>query len=230
LNSQKAGQQKTREKKEFTMKRFTKILFVVGSAALLFATQAQAQVTSTSNPLVAPPAAAVDITLTGVIQSSLVLTVSGTAGNALRGSVNRNMSVGRSLATFDFGTFNTQSAALTNGTISRAGAGAFAVASLSARVTISGSAANATIGLSTVADATGTSPIVDGNVRFSRVSPPWTAVTDGTNLAFGAAASAFCPVAVCVSGTDYAHQLAVYIPDNQGAGNFNQVVSYDASL
>ena len=139
------------------MKRFIKVMFVVGSAALLFATTAQAQtVTSTSDPLAAPPVAAVDITLTGNIQSSIVLAVSSTAGNVLSAVNNQNMSAARASATFAFGNFNTQQAtALANGSLSRAGAGAFAVAALSARVTITGSANNGSVLMSPVADAVG---------------------------------------------------------------------------
>lgn len=217
------------------MKRFIKVLFVVGSVALLFATSAYAQVTSNSdpNPPVpgAPPVAGVDITLLGSIQSALVLTVSGTVGNNLVGPGAPVDMPARAAGTFDFGVFNTaQVTPLGNGTLRRAGAGAFAIASLSARVTITGSANNASVLMSTVADAVGSSPIANGNTRFSRPAAAWNAIGDGTVLTNGAAGVEFCPVGGCVTATDYPHDLAVYIPDTQAAGNFAQVVSYDASI
>lgn len=212
------------------MKRSLKTLFVVGSAALLFANTASAQVASTSAPGAVPPTAAVDITLTGVIQSSLVLTISGqNATNMLSGSTNNSMPA-RSTATFDFGTFNTQSVALANGSIHRvlnATPGAFAVAALNARATVSGSATNATVNL-TLGGAGGTSPIGAGNTRLATGAGAWAASGDGTTI--NAVPAPLCPVGGCVTGTDYAHELAVFVPDTQTAGNFTQVVSYDASL
>lgn len=212
------------------MKRFIKALFVVGSMALLFATSAQAQVTSNSQAGIAAPVAAVDITLTGTIQSALVLTVTGTAGNALTGPGAPVDMPARAAGTFAFGTFSTaQLTPLGNGALHRAGTGAFVVASLSARVTISGSNRNASVLMSTVAGG-GTSAITDGNVRFSRPAAAWSAIGDGTNLAFGAAGTEFCPAGGCLTATDYAHDLAIYVPDNQAAGTFSQIVSYDASI
>ena len=205
------------------MKRFTKIMFVVGSAAILFAATAQAQVTSTSDPLAVPQAVGVDITLSGTLQSSLVLTVSGTAGNALSGPLSRNMSVGRSSATFAFGAFNTLSGGVANGTFHRvaAAAGGFAVASLSATVTASGGAAPA------VAVTQGAAVnVVAGNARFFAGAGPWTAAADGVDLNAGAAS--LCG-GVCASGTPVAHELAVFLPDT-AVGAFSQVFMYDANL
>jgi hypothetical protein len=214
------------------MKRFTKVLFTIGSAALCFATTAQAQVTSNSEAGIATPVAGVDITLTGTIQSALVLTVSGTASNLLTGpGAAVDMPV-RAAGTFEFGTFNTaQQTPLANGRLVRAGTGAFAVASLVARVAITGSTNNASVLMSTVADASGGgSPIAAGNVRFARPGLAWDAAGMGTNLAFGAAGVEFCPASGCLNATDYVHDLALYIPDTQAAGSFTQVISYDASI
>lgn len=212
------------------MKRLIKV-FVIGSAALWFSTAAQAQVTSNSQAGIAAPVAGVDITLTGTIQSALVLTVTGTAGNALTGPGAPVDMPARAAGTFAFGSFNTaQLTPLANGSLRRAGNGAFAVASLSARVTITGSGNNASVLMSTVADGVGTSPIIDGNARFSRPAAAWAAAGDGTVLNNGAAGVAFCPAGGCLNATDYVHDLAVYIPDTQAAGTFAQVISYDASI
>ena len=212
------------------MKRFTKLMFVVGSAALLFATTAQAQVTSTSQAGAAPPTAAADIQLMGTIQSSLVLTVSGQNGtNLLSGATNAGMPA-RASASFDFGTFNTQSVGLANGTIHRVAAatpGAFAVAALSAQVTISGVATNATVGL-TLGAPGGTSPIAAGNTRVAVGAGAWGTSAAGTTI--NGVATSICPVGGCVTGAPNLHELAVFVPDGQAGGTFTQVVSYDASL
>ncbi|MBN2576682.1 MAG: hypothetical protein JXP73_19105 [Deltaproteobacteria bacterium] len=212
------------------MKRFIKVMFVVGSAALLFATTAQAQVTSTSAAGASPPTAAVDIQLMGTLQSALVLTIAGQdATNVISGSANNTMPT-RSTANFDFGTFNTQSTALTNGSIHRvtaATAGAFAVAALNATATISGSGGNATVTL-TLGAAGGTSPIAAGNTRYADGAGAWATSADGTVL--DAVPVGLCPVGGCISGTPVPHELAVFLPDTQTAGNFTQVVSYDATL
>jgi hypothetical protein len=211
------------------MKRFIKALFVVGSAALLFAPLAQAQVSSSSAAGASPPTAAVDITLAGNIQSSLVLTITPAVGSVFSATGSATMPA-RANATFDFGTFNTMSPSLTNGAIHRVTAatpGAFAVACLVARATISGGSGNATVNL-TLGAAGGSSPIAAGNTRYQSGVGTWAASADGTALT--AANVGLCPVGGCVTSTDYPHQLGVFIPDSQGAGNFTQVVSYDATL
>lgn len=212
------------------MKRFTKIMFVIGSAALLFATSAQAQ-TSTSTPGAANPAVAVDITLSGTIQSSLVLTVSGTTNNTLTAGTSLTYdgvnAATRSAGSFAFGTFNTQSGAgVSNGSFHRvtnAVPGAFVVAALTATITATGAPAAPAV---TIAQGTAVN-VAAGNARFAAGAGTWTADTSGVDL--NAGAGNLCGGA-CASATPIAHELAIFLPDTNPTGVFSQVFMYDASL
>jgi len=217
------------------MKRIQKILFVVATTAfgLLFALgSAQAQVTSTGTNQ-----GIVDLTLSGTIQSALVLAIDGTGTTVLNPVVSAIMPA-TSSATVDFGTFSTQTATLSNGKIVRttAGtAGAFAIAELQARATYSGnlngpSAANINV---TLGAPGGTSPIAAGDTRLQSTLPAsWANPANGTVLS--ATAVSICPngntaAGNCASGTNYGHELAVFVPDTQAAGTFTQVVRYTAT-
>jgi hypothetical protein len=216
------------------MMRMKKILFVLTTAfAFIFALgTAQAQsVTSTGTNQ-----GIVNLTLQGVIQSSLVLDIATTGTTTLTSQTSNVMPV-PSVASIDFGTFSTQSASLGNGKIARVAgptAGAFAIAELEATVTFSGNAS----GLSTTGsiDLTrgasgGGSPIGVGNVRVQRTPATWATSTAGTTVA-GAVSICLNGTVLagdCNSGVPQGHELAVFIPDTQGAGNFTQVVTYTAS-
>lgn len=217
------------------MKRIQKILFFVGTMAIgmiMALGTAQAQVTSTGTNQ-----GIVDLTLQGTIASSMVLNVAGQAGTLLSATTSNVMPT-VSTATVDFGSFSTQSAALTNGKIVRttAGtAGAFAVAQLTATATFSGNAGGAAasnLNL-TLGAAGGTSPILANNTRVQvGAAPSWLNAAAGTVIA--ATDTSICPnasttVGNCASGTGYAHDLAVFIPDTQAAGTFTQVVRYTAT-
>lgn len=217
------------------MKRMQKILFVAATTAfglIVGLGTAQAQVTSTGTNQ-----GIVNLTLEGTILSSLVLDISTTGTTTLTSHTSNIMPLA-SVATIDFGTFSTQSASLSNGRIVRttAGtAGAFAVAELEATATYSGNLGGATAGSidMTLGAAGGSSPIGAGNTRVQTTLPAsWTNSAAGTTV--GAAAVSICPNGVplggdCASGTAYGHELAVFVPDTQAAGNFTQVVTYTAS-
>jgi len=219
------------------MKRIQKILFFVGTMAIgtvMALGSAQAQVTSTGTTT-----GAVDLTLMGTIQSSLVLAIDGT-GTTVLNPVTSAVMPAVSTATVDFGTFSTQTAALANGKIVRTTAGtigAFAVAELSATATYSGNAggaAAANINL-TLGAAGGSSPIVAGNTKVQRTLPAnWTNSANGTTITIAAPGTSICPngnntTGNCASGVGVGHELAVFVPDTQAAGNFSQVVRYTAT-
>jgi len=221
------------------MKRIQKLLFVVATTAfgLLFTLgTAQAQVTSTSDPLGATQGA-VDLTLQGTIQSALVLTIDTMGDTAFDSLTSSTMPV-HSIATVDFGSFSTaQVAALVNGVLVRptAGtAGAFAVAELTAMATYNANPGGPNAGNInlTLGAAGGTSPIVAGNTRVQTLPVDWTDAANG--LTISGADTSICPNgdAVngdCSTGLAIDHQLAVFIPDSQAAGNFTQVVTYTAT-
>jgi hypothetical protein len=216
------------------MKRIQKLLFVVATTAfgLLFALgTAQAQVTSTGTNQ-----GIIDLTLQGTIQSSLVLAIDG-AGTTTLTATGSNVMPTVSTANVNFGTFSTHSAALTNGKIVRPAAGtagAFVIAELAATATYSGntngsSAANINL---TLGAAGGTSAIAAGNTRVQRTPADWSDATFG-NVISGTAVS-ICPngnttTGDCASAVAQAHELAVFVPDTQGAGTFTQVVRYTAT-
>jgi hypothetical protein len=216
------------------MKRIRNTLFVLATTAFALTLglgTAQAQVTSTGTNQ-----GIVDLTLSGTIQSALVLAING-AGSTTLTATGSNVMPTTSTALVDFGTFNTQSASLTNGKIVRttAGtAGAFAVAELAAVATYSGNAGGASaanINL-TLGAAGGASPIVAGNTRVQRTPAVWTDSANGSTVS--AVAVSICPNGDsvngdCASGTSQSHELAVFVPDTQGAGNFTQVVRYTAT-
>lgn len=217
------------------MMRMKKILFVLATTAfgLIFALgTAQAQtVTSTGTNQ-----GIVDLTLQGTILSSLVLDITTTGTTSLTSQTSNTMPT-RSVATIDFGTFSTQSGSLTNGAFARVAgptAGAFAIAQLEATVTFSGNASGVSTTGSidlTLGAAGGVSPIALNNTRVQRTPATWATSADGTIV--GGAVS-ICPNATvlagdCASGTPQGHELAVFVPDTQGAGTFSQVVTYTAS-
>jgi hypothetical protein len=216
------------------MMRMKKILFVLATTAfgLIFALgTAQAQsVTSTGTNQ-----GIVDLTLQGVIQSALVLNIATTGTTTLTSQTSNTMPV-RSVASIDFGTVSTQSASLANGRIARVAgptAGAFAIAELEATVTFSGNAGGPSAGSIdlTLGAAGGLSPIGLNNTRVQRTPAAWATSADGTIV--GAAVS-ICPNGTvlagdCDSGVAQGHELAVFVPDTQAAGNFTQVVTYTAS-
>jgi hypothetical protein len=218
------------------MKRIQKISLFVGTMAigmLMALGPAQAQVTSTG-----VGSGAVDITLSGDIASSLLLTVDTQTGTVLSATTVNAMPTA-SAATVNFGSFSTQSAALTNGKIVRTTsggtAGAFAVAQMTAAVLYSGNTtpgASANINL-TLGAPGGTSPIAANNTRVQvGATPTWTNSTIGTPIV--ATDTSICPnsnpaAGNCASGTAYNHDLAVFIPDSQKAGDFTQVVHYTAT-
>ena len=219
------------------MKRIQKISLFVGTMAIgmiMALGPAQAQVTSTGTT-----SGIVDLSLIGTIQSSLVLAIDGTGTTVLNPIVSAVMPA-HSTATVDFGTFSTQTAALANGKIVRTAAGtigAFAVAELNATATFSGNAGGAAasnINL-TLGAAGGSSPIAAGNTKVQRVLPAnWTNSANGTALTAVAPGASVCPngnnaTGNCASGIANGHELAVFIPDTQSAGNFTQVVTYTAT-
>jgi hypothetical protein len=217
------------------MMRMKKLLFVLATTAfgLIFALgTAQAQtVTSTGTNQ-----GIVDLTLQGVIQSSLVLDITTTGITTLTSQTSNTMPT-RSVASIDFGTFSTQSGTLSNGRIARVAgptAGAFAIAELEATVTFSGNASGVSTTGSidlTLGASGGLSPIGLNNTRVQRVPAAWATSAAGTIV--GAAVS-ICPNGTvlggdCASGVAQGHELAVFVPDTQAAGNFTQVVTYTAS-
>jgi hypothetical protein len=220
------------------MKRIQKISFFFGTIAIGMIAAlgtAQAQVTSTGTNQ-----GIVDLTLMGTIQSSLVLAIDGT-GTTVLNPVSSQIMNTHSTATVDFGTFSTQQAiALGNGKLVRTTGtlGAFAVAELSATATYSGNpggAGKANINLTTVTPGGGSSPIAAGNTKVQSVLPAdWTNSANGTAVATAAPGTSICPngnntTGDCASGVGVGHELAVFVPDTQAAGNFTQVVTYTAT-
>ncbi len=213
------------------MKRMQKFSLFVGTIAIgtiLTLGTAQAQVTSTGTN-----SGSVDLTLQGTIVSSLVLEIDGAGSTTLNPVTSATMPT-ISTASVDFGSFSTQSASLTNGKIVRttAGtAGAFAVAELSAKATFAGGPTAANINL-TLGTAVG---IAAGNTRVQRSLPAsWVDSAAGATITAAAPGTSICPNGDasggdCTSGTAYGHELAVFIPDTQTAGNFTQVVRYTAT-
>jgi len=220
------------------MKRIQNILFVLGTAGLGLALSlgtAQAQVTSTGTNQ-----GIVDLTLSGTIASSMVLSISGTGTTTLN-VTGSNIMPNPSTATVDFGSFSTQTGftGAANGRFVRpAGtAGAFLVAELNATATFSGnaggaSAANINLTLGAAGGSAPASPIAAGNTRVQVLPISWANATSGTVI--DATNVSICPntdpvSGNCASGVANLHELAVYIPDTQAAGNFTQVVRYTAT-
>jgi hypothetical protein len=197
-----------------------------------FAQTAQAAGTTT---------AGVNITLQGTIQSSIVLAVSGVAGNTDLTGPSQTTMPARAAGTVDFGSFSTQSASPTGtGSLVRAGSGAYAIARLAFTPTYSGNAGgpNACNVNLTLGTAGGTSPIAANNTRLNNTYSGtnavggWTAT--GAHQGLAATPVSACPnrnatAGNCASGSTYTHELAVYVPDTQEAGTFSQVVLYDAT-
>lgn len=216
------------------MRTFLKIAFIAG---IIFASGSAWAQSSTGTTT-----AGANITLQGVIESSIQLVVAGTGTTTIAGGTT---TTGGAFAagTVDFGTFNTQAVRSVPGTGSiirtTAGtAGAFAVAQLSFTATYSGNAGGAdhcNVNM-TMGAAGGTSPIVAGNVRMQPgTGAAWTNSADGTVLAAAAPGVSLCPSGLpaagdCASGATYSNEVAVFVPDTQAAGNFTQVVVYSASV
>lgn len=216
------------------MKRIQKILFVAATTTLglmLGIGSAHAQAINSGQAQ-----GAVDLTLTGTVQSSIMLTVAATSATTLSSVTN---TVTPSTASVNFGTFNTQAGftGVPNGRFVRASsgtAGALLVAELTAMATYTGNggpigAANVNVTLGAGTNMTGL------DTRVQQGSPAtWTAGTSGTQVS--ATPFSLCPNANavtgnCVSGTAYAHELAVFVPDTIAGGTtFSQVVHYIATL
>jgi hypothetical protein len=207
------------------MKRFQKLFLAIAVAAftiLLSVGSAQAQLTS-FNVGGAGTQASADITLTGILQSSIVLNIqyAGFSGPPTNGVNPGDVAT----ATINYGTFNTRSNAVgAGGTISRTTLqdGAVVRSNLDAWVNVSGAAAAASVRLLL------TSGNLDpGSTRFALVSAgvPWTALGDGADLAL---AQTLC--APCANGALNPHTLALAISDLQTPITFSQVVRYDATM
>jgi len=209
------------------MKRIQKILFVAGTTLglMLGIGTAKAQVSNTG-----VASAGVDVTLTGTVESSIMLTVD-VASTGTTGLTN----TGPASATVNFGTFNTTSGftAAGNGTWERNGAGAWVGAELTATATYSGGAGTASIDI-TRPDA-GTNMTGLGLQVKDTVGTPWPAYNAANDLAIGAPVS-LCPNGLvspngnCASGDVRSHALGVYVPDSTLPTTFTQTVNYTATI
>lgn len=198
------------------------IKYVIAAVALLGASVASAQVTA-SGAIGSPQSATIDFT--GVIESSIRITVntrSSTVLNALSGSTGE----------VDFGSFSTVNvAAVSNGRGVRTTgtspiAGAHVIAQMTANVTYSGATVANSGAINLVNSSnTGTSPIAANNVKMIIApSSAWTSSADGTAIASAAPGTPLCTN--CVSGAAQDHEIALFIPDTQAAGDFSSIVTY----
>ncbi|MFN0063531.1 MAG: hypothetical protein ACKVPX_13565 [Myxococcaceae bacterium] len=173
----------------------------------------------------------VEITITGVVTSSVSLDIVGTGTTALAGTTSGANPVAGT-GTLDFGTFSTQNAAAATNT-SFAGRtalndGAIVAGSLSATLTFNG----ATTGTVTVARQAAAGALPDVPAGNLAVATPalagWTAITDGTAIPNPGTSVDVCTgvAGACNSGQAYVHELAVFVPDTQAAGAFSTVVTY----
>jgi hypothetical protein len=209
------------------MKRFHK-LFLTATMILVMAATAQAQVASTNIDTGAGATAGVEVTLTGIVQSSLQLYVNGTFTSAVDGAPNTGAD---GTAEVNFGTFNAYTNATTtpqaqgDGMLKRttAGDGMIAYSDLDVWVLVGGGTAATSVVLSLTSETAGT------DTRYaSGVANAWGNMGEGTEVSAGAIT--ICSGATpCTSGTHFPHQLAVDIPDTF-SGTFTNVVRYDATL
>jgi len=205
-----------------------KISVVAGLIMLGTTSLAMAQVSNTTQGTGggAAPAANIDITLTGTIESSVQLTIDGASLSA-----ETNVTGAPSTAIVDFGTFSTTTplgsigadvaARSTSGT-----PGLFVGAELTATLTYSGTSTGS-ISIERAAAAGAAPDVPAGNLRFGAAGTTWAdAATSGSAIADpGVAAVDLCG-GTCTNTTAYPHELAVFVPDTQAAGAFTTVVRY----
>lgn len=208
------------------MKRMQRLFLgitVVTLGLTLAAGSARAQLTSFN--VGAGSHAQADITLTGILQSSIVLNIQYASFSASPAPTNGVNAGDMAMATIDYGTFNTRSTAVGGGgTISRTSAdtGAIVRSSLDAWVNVTG-AATAT-GVSLILQS-GNLPAGSTRFALNSASVPWTAATDGAALE---TSQTLCTT--CGNGTHFPHTLALYLADTQAPITFSQVVRYDATM
>lgn len=202
-------------------------------AAVLMAAPAAAfaqAVTNTSNGVggAAAGPTRTNITLTGVVESSVMLTITGTFASSTSLT-----NASPSTATVNFGTFSTSTPTTATANVkNRSGAlpmaqGAFVGTNLSARLTFSG-ATSGTITLERLASAGAAPDVPAGNLKYgSGIATVW---DDNANDGTAVPNPATTPISVCggncTNALDYAHQLVVFVPDTQTAGTFTTVVTY----
>jgi hypothetical protein len=157
------------------------------------------------------PSAAIDIELTGVLESSVTLVVDAA----------RMVQTAADAGQVDFGSFSTNSFGTVNADRPARDAdddGLWLAVDVNATITYSG-VNGANVALDRVADPAGLE-IPAGNLfaaanqaQIDDQGDAGLAVIDGP----------------CTSGQSIDHQLALYIPDTQAAGTFTTVVSYSAT-
>lgn len=180
----------------------------------------------------------VNITFTGIIQSSVALTLTGKDLTTLSGTANAVNDP--ATGTVDFGSFSVLGPlTVTNGQITRTSSGTsgvLVIADLIATLVYQGTTTG-TI-LVTRASAAGAPPDVPlANLRIA--SPPlplaaWTSETSGTQVPDASAPGfSLCTAngrdTTCQDAVAYDHQLAVFVPQTQPAGDFSTVVLYSGT-
>jgi hypothetical protein len=201
----------------------TKSKILVAGMLMLGSSVAFADTITQTSSGVAPLNTNIDITLTGSIESSVVLVVDSA----------RMVQTGVNTGEVDFGSFSTNSFGTVNADRPARDDddnGLWLAVDVNATVSYSG-VTGADVSLDRVADP-GVGDIPVGNLYAAANQA---AVTD--QAAAGLAAidgpSASSPFDVCggacTNGQSIDHQLAVFIPDTQAAGIFSTVVSYSAT-
>ncbi len=214
------------------MKKVT--LFMIAAVALV-GTSAFAQIATGSGVAGVGSGGVVEITVRGILVSSVKLDISGsgtTALSATTSATNPTAAVG----TLDFGTFSTQTPAAATqttfaGRTTAGTAGAIVAGTLSATLTFSG-ATSGTVRVSRKVAAGATPDIPANNLRVaSPALASWPQSTSGLNIPDPGTSVDICTGALgaCTSATPYLHQLAVFVPDTQASGAFSSVVTYSGT-